>query len=560
MTVDSKKIIYSMVDVGKDYGTKKTLKNISLSYFYGAKIGVLGLNGSGKSTLLKIMAGVEKEFRGEAVLSDGYTVGYLPQEPELNNEQTVQEAVFESVGEVVELLAEFERINEKFGQDLAADELDKLVARQAHVQEQLDTLDAWTIEDRVNYAMSALRCPGKEKKISVLSGGEKRRIALCRLLLKDPDILLLDEPTNHLDAYSVAWLERYLQEYKGTVIAVTHDRYFLDNVAGWILELDRGEGIPFKGNYTAWLEQKEARLRHEQRENLRQHKVLKKELDWIRMTPKARGVKNKARIKAYEDLLNQDQSRLAKELKIYIPPGQRLGNIVLEAKGVSKKYDSQVVCNDLSFFIPAGAIVGIIGPNGTGKTTLLKMIAGLEKPDAGQMRLGSTVDLGYMEQSRQSLNPNKTVFEIISEGKETLLLGKHEINPRSYIAQFNLTGQDQNKKVASLSGGERTRVQLALLLKQCANFILLDEPSNDLDVNTLRALEEALLSFPGSALVISHDRWFLDRVATHILAFESPGNGYWFEGNYSEYKKDYEARTGKKLDEGLNGKYQKLSR
>lgn len=544
MTTDDKKIIYSMVGVGKVHGTKAVLRDISLSYFYGAKIGVLGLNGSGKSTLLKIMAGRETEFRGEAHLSPGYKVGYLEQEPQLEPELTVREVVQQGVQEVVDLLRRFDEINEKFAQELLPDEMEAVLADQAKVQDQLDKLDAWGLDDRLNFAMEALRCPQADKVVKHLSGGERRRVALCRLLIQEPDILLLDEPTNHLDAESIAWLERHLQEYKGTVIAITHDRYFLDNVAGWILELDRGHGIPYKGNYSGWLEQKQKRLAIEARADDRRSNQLAKELEWIRMSPKARQSKNKARITAYENLLNQEQEKVAQDLKIYLPPGPRLGNSVIEAEGISKAYSEQLLYEDLSFSLPPGGIVGIVGPNGAGKTTLFKMISGLETPDKGSFKVGSTVKLGYMEQSRESLDPAKSIYEVISGGNDTVTIGDREVNARAYVAQFNFTGQDQQKKIDVLSGGERNRIQLALLLKQQANVILLDEPSNDLDVNTLRALEEALLNFAGCAVVISHDRWFLDRIATHILAFEGDSNVVWFDGNYSDYEEDRRKRLG----------------
>ncbi|MDD9950683.1 MAG: energy-dependent translational throttle protein EttA [Zetaproteobacteria bacterium] len=536
MTVDDKKIIYSMVGVGKVHGTKKVLRDISLSYFYGAKIGVLGLNGAGKSTLLKIMAGVDKDFIGEVHLSEGYSVGYLKQEPELNPEMTVRENVRQGAAEIVKLLEEFDKINLRFGEDLSADEMDKVLADQARVQDQLDRLDAWSLDDKLNFAMEALHCPDGDLPVTNLSGGERRRVALCRLLIQEPDILLLDEPTNHLDAESIGWLEQHLQAYKGTVIAITHDRYFLDNVAGWILELDRGHGIPYKGNYSGWLEQKQKRLEKESKSEDRRAKQLERELEWIRMSPKARQAKNKARVNAYEQLLNQEQDKLAKELKIYLPPGPRLGTQVIEAHDISKKFGEKNLYQGLNFTLPPGGIVGVVGPNGAGKTTLFRMISGEEQPDTGEFQIGQTVRLGYMEQSRQSLDPDKTLFEVISGGHETITVGGREMNARTYVAQFNFSGQDQQKKVATLSGGERNRVQLALLLKEEANVILLDEPSNDLDVNTLRALEDALLNYAGCAVVISHDRWFLDRIATHILAFHSDGKVDWYDGNYSDYR------------------------
>lgn len=542
---DANKIIYSMVRVGKNHGTKKTLKDISLSYFYGAKIGVLGLNGSGKSTLLKIMAGVDKEFIGEAHLSEGYSVGFLSQEPSLDESKTVKEVVEEAVHETVNLLKRFEEINLAFG-EADPDQMEKLIEEQAKVQDKLDRMDAWNLDDKLNYAMDALRCPPPEAKVKGLSGGERRRVALCRLLLQEPDVLLLDEPTNHLDAESVYWLERHLQQYKGTVIAVTHDRYFLDNVAGWILELDRGEGYPFKGNYSSWLEQKAKRYEVEAKSEEHRNKALQRELEWIRTNPKGRQAKSKARITAYESLLNEgNQERIQKDLKIFVPPGPRLGDVVIEAHGVKKAYGEKVLFENLEFKLPPGGIVGVIGPNGAGKTTLFRLITGTEKPDGGDFKVGSTVKLGYMEQSRLALDPAKTIYETISGGYETVTLGKREVNARSYCAQFNFTGQDQSKKVGDLSGGERNRIQMALLFKEEANVILLDEPTNDLDVNTLRSLEEALENFAGCAVVISHDRWFLDRIATHILAFEGDSNVVWFEGNFSDYEEDKLRRLGK---------------
>jgi sulfate-transporting ATPase len=542
---DANKIIYSMVRVGKNHGTKKTIKDISLSYFYGAKIGVLGLNGSGKSTLLKIMAGVDKDFIGEAHLSEGLTVGFLAQEPELDESKSVKEIVEEAVSETVQLLKRFEEINLAFG-EADPDQMEKLIDEQAKVQDRLDRLDAWKLDDKLNFAMEALRCPPSDARVKDLSGGERRRVALCRLLLQEPDVLLLDEPTNHLDAESVFWLERHLQQYKGTVIAVTHDRYFLDNVAGWILELDRGEGIPFKGNYSSWLEQKAKRYEVEAKSEDSRNKTLQRELDWIRMNPKGRHAKSKARISAYENLLNEsNQDKLQKDLKIFVPPGPRLGDVVIEARGVKKSYGDKLLFDNLEFRLPPGGIVGVIGPNGAGKTTLFRLITGAEKPDSGDFKVGSTVKLGYMEQSRLALDPEKTIYETISGGYEVVNLGSREVNARSYCAQFNFTGQDQSKKVGTLSGGERNRIQMALLFKEAANVILLDEPTNDLDVNTLRSLEEALEVFAGCAVVISHDRWFLDRIATHILAFEGDSKVVWFEGNFSEYEEDKVKRLGK---------------
>ena len=532
--------------VGKSHGEKKVLKDISLSYFYGAKIGVLGLNGSGKSTLLKIMAGVDKEYKGEISKSEGYTIGYLPQEPELDPSKTVKEIVEEGCAETVELLKRFEEINLKFAEELSPEEMDEVLAEQAKVQDRLDALDAWNLDDKLNFAMDALRCPPADQNVQGLSGGEARRVALCRLLLQEPDILLLDEPTNHLDAESVYWLERHLQQYKGTVIAITHDRYFLDNVAGWILELDRGEGIPYKGNYSGWLEAKAKRLDLEKKADDKRAKRLRDELEWVRSSPKARQAKNKARISAYDNLSNAaNQDQLQRDLKIFIPPGPRLGTNVIEAAGVKKQYGEKVLYENLNFNLPQGGIVGIIGPNGAGKTTLFNLITGQDKPDEGTFSVGETVKLGYMEQSRLSLDPEKSVYEVISGGNDVITVGGRDVNARAYVASFNFNGQDQQKKVGVLSGGERNRVQMALLLKEENNVILLDEPTNDVDVNTLRALEEALLAFAGCAVVISHDRWFLDRIATHILAFEGDSHVEWFEGNFTDYEADKVRRLGK---------------
>jgi ATP-binding cassette ChvD family protein len=544
MTVDDKKIIYSMMKVGKVHGQKKVLRDISLSYFYGAKIGVLGLNGSGKSTLLKIMAGVEKDFLGEAHLSEGLTVGFLSQEPELDEAKTVRQIVEEAAFETVNLLKEFDEINLKFGDDMTPDQMDKLIERQAKVQDRLDKLDAWTLDDRLTFAMEALRCPPPDQIVKGLSGGERRRVALCRLLIQDPDILLLDEPTNHLDAESVQWLEKHLQQYKGTVIAVTHDRYFLDNVAGWILELDRGYGIPFKGNYSSWLEQKQKRLEHEAKAEDKRLDTLKRELEWVQMSPRARQAKSKARLSAYESLLAEEHEKVNDDLRIYIPSGPRLGAQVVEASNVRKSFGEKLLFDDLNFSLPRGGIVGVIGANGAGKTTLFRLITGTEMADSGDFRVGASAKVGYMEQSRLSLDPEKNIWETISGGLDIVRQGEREINSRSYVSQFNFTGQDQQKKIGTLSGGERNRVQLALLLKEGANVILLDEPTNDLDINTLRSLEDALLSFAGCAVVISHDRWFLDRVATHILAFEGDSKVTWFEGNYSDYEEDRRRRMG----------------
>ena len=543
MSTEPNKVIYSMVGVGKYYDKKAVLKDIYLSYFYGAKIGVIGLNGSGKSSLLRIMAGVDKEINGEAVLSPGYTVGYLEQEPLIDDSRTVREIVEEAVQETVNLLKEFEEINAKFAEEMSDDEMNALLERQGEVQEKLDHQGAWDLDARLEMAMDALRCPPPDTPVKVLSGGERRRVALCRLLLQKPDILLLDEPTNHLDAESVAWLEHHLQSYAGTVIAVTHDRYFLDNVAGWILELDRGQGIPFKGNYTSWLEQKQERLRHQEKSESERQKTLERELEWIRMTPSARRAKGKARITAYESLLDQESQKRREDLEIPIPPGPRLGNVVIEAEGVSKAYGDNLLLDDMTFKLPPGGIVGVIGPNGAGKTTLFRMIAGGEQPDSGKIRIGETVALGYVDQSR-SLDPKKSIWEEISGGTDLLKIGAREVNSRAYVARFNFSGTDQQKKVGSLSGGERNRVHLAKMLKEGANVLLLDEPTNDLDVNTLRALEEALENFAGCVVVISHDRWFLDRIATHILAFEDDSKIVWFDGNYSEYEADRKLRLG----------------
>jgi sulfate-transporting ATPase len=560
MSIDPNKVIYSMIRVSKFHNKKPVLADISLSYFYGAKIGVLGLNGSGKSTLLKIMAGVDSEFNGETILSKGYTVGYLEQEPLVDETQTVREIVQEGVREAADLLDEFNRINERFAEPMSDDEMDKLIQRQGDVQEKLDALDAWDLDSRLEMAMDALRCPPGETPVNVISGGERRRVALCRLLLKKPDILLLDEPTNHLDAESVAWLEQHLQEYAGTVIAVTHDRYFLDNVAGWILELDRGRGIPWKGNYSSWLEQKQDRLAKEEKSESERRKTLKRELEWIRMAPKARRAKSKARVSAYEKLLDQEGDRLAGELEIYVPPGPRLGNVVVQAKGVSKAYGDKLLVEDMEFSLPPGGIVGVIGPNGAGKTTLFRMLTGQEQPDRGSITVGETVHLTYVDQSRDVLDPEKNIWEMISDGQDTIELGDRQVNSRAYVARFNFTGSDQQKKVGVLSGGERNRVHLARMLKSGANVLLLDEPTNDLDVNTMRALEEALENFGGCAVVISHDRWFLDRIATHMLAFEGDSRAVWFEGNYSDYEEDRRKRLGAAADQPHRIKYRQLTR
>jgi len=554
------KIICSMIQVSKYYDKKPVLKDISLSYFYGAKIGVLGLNGSGKSSLLRIMAGKDTEFNGQLILTPGHTVGYLEQEPILDDAKTVKETVEEAVQTTVELMNEFNRINEKFAEPMSDEEMTRLIERQGDVQEKLDAADAWDLDARLEMAMDALRCPPGDTLVNVLSGGEKRRVALCRLLLRKPDILLLDEPTNHLDAETVAWLEHHLYQYPGTVIAVTHDRYFLDNVAGWILELDQGHGIPWKGNYSSWLEQKKERLRQEEKAESHRQKTLQRELEWIRMTPKARQVKSKARISAYENLLTRESVQRAKDLEIYIPPGPRLGNLVVEAENVSKSYGDRLLVENMSFFLPPGGIVGVVGPNGAGKTTLFKMITDQEIPDTGSIRIGQTVQMAYVDQNRESLDPQKTIWEVISNKEDVIELGTMSVKSRAYVARFNFTGADQQKKVGMLSGGERNRVHLACMLKQGANVILLDEPTNDLDVNTLRALEEALENFAGCAVVISHDRWFLDRIATHILAFEGDSRTIWFEGNYSEYEADRKKRLGADADRPHRIKYRQLTR
>jgi ATP-binding cassette ChvD family protein len=556
---ESNKVIYSMIGVSKHYDKKPVLKDISLSYFYGAKIGVLGLNGSGKTSLLRILAGDDQEFNGETVLSEGYTVGYLEQEPLVNVDKTVRQIVEEGVRETMDLLKEFEEINAKFSEPLSDDEMNALIERQGQVQEKIDALDAWEVDSRLEMAMDALRCPADDTPVSVLSGGEKRRVALCRLLLQKPDILLLDEPTNHLDAESVAWLEQHLQKYPGTVIAVTHDRYFLDNVAGWILELDRGEGIPWKGNYSSWLEQKQERLRREEKSEGSRQKTLQRELEWIRMSPKGRHAKSQARISAYDKLLSQEVERNEKNLEIYIPPGPRLGDKVIEAENVSKAYGDSLLLESMNFSLPPGGIVGVIGPNGAGKTTLFKMITAQEKPDSGSFRLGETVNLTYIDQNRE-LDPNKTIWEEISGGNDQIQLGDRLVNSRAYVARFNLSGSDQQKKIETISGGQRNRVHLAKMLKEGGNVILLDEPTNDLDVNTLRALEEALENFGGCAVVISHDRWFLDRIATHILAFEGNSQVVFFQGNWSAYEADRKKRLGVAAERPHRIKYRRLTR
>ncbi|MGB7201326.1 MAG: energy-dependent translational throttle protein EttA [Pyrinomonadaceae bacterium] len=554
------KIIFSMVKVSKFYDKKPVLKDIYLSFFYGAKIGVLGLNGAGKSSLLRIIAGTDKEFNGEVVFSKGYSVGYLEQEPKLNETKTVQQIVEEAVQSTVDLLKEFEEINTKFAEPMDDDAMAKLIERQGEVQEKLDHADAWDLDSRLEMAMDALRCPPPESVISTLSGGEKRRVALCRLLLQKPDILLLDEPTNHLDAETVGWLEQHLQKYEGTIIAVTHDRYFLDNVAGWILELDRGEGIPYQGNYSSWLEQKGTRLAQEARSEDKLQKTLERELEWIRMSPKGRHAKGKARINDYEEMVASKSEKRADDLEIYIPPGPRLGDVVIEAHKVSKAYGDTVLFEDLEFSLPKGGIVGVIGPNGAGKTTLFRLITGQENADGGVFKVGETVKLGYVDQSRDSLDGEKTVFDEIADGLDNVTLGTRTMNARTYVSKFNFSGADQQKFVGQLSGGERNRVHLAKMLKTGANVLLLDEPTNDIDVNTMRALEEALENFAGCAVVISHDRWFLDRIATHILAFEGDSHVEYFDGNYSEYEEDRKRRLGHDADQPHRIKYRSLTR
>ncbi len=551
-----------MFRVGKMYPpNKQVLRDISLSFYYGAKIGVLGLNGAGKSTLLKIMAGVEKNFNGEAHPGDGITVGYLQQEPQLDDSKTVKENVQDGMGEIVHLMRRFEEINNEFANpDMDPDKMEKLLAEQADVQEKIEHANGWDLDRTLEMAMDALRLPPPEASVKHLSGGERRRVALCRLLLQKPDILLLDEPTNHLDAESVAWLEQHLKNYEGTVVAVTHDRYFLDNIAGWILELDRGHGIPWEGNYSSWLDQKQQRLAQEEKAETKRQKTLERELEWIRMSPRARQAKSKARISAYEKMLAEDRPDKVDEIEIYIPPGPRLGKVVIEAENISKAYGDKVLFDNLSFKIPAGSLVGVIGGNGAGKTTLFRMITGQEKPDTGDIRLGDTVQLAYVDQSRDALNPENTVWEEISDGKnETILLGKREVSSRAYCARFNFTGADQQKKLGMLSGGERNRVHLAKMLKSGGNVLLLDEPTNDLDVNTLRALEEALVNFAGCAIIISHDRWFLDRICTHIMAFEDEGRVVLFEGNFQEYEEDKKKRLGPESVQPHRVKYKRLT-
>jgi len=556
---DDKKIIFSMVGVGKTYPPhKKVLNNISLSFFYGAKIGVIGLNGSGKSTLLRIIAGKEKSFEGQVVFSPGYSIGLLEQEPQLDEDKTVRETVEEGLTRIVGLLREYEEIANRFSEPLPEEEMNRLLERQGQLTEQIDAAGGWELDSTISRAMDALNCPEGDVPVSILSGGERRRVALCRLLLQQPDILLLDEPTNHLDAESVQWLEVYLRNYPGTVIAVTHDRYFLDNVAGWILELDRGEGIPWKGNYSSWLEQKARRLEMEEKTESRRRKTLERELEWVRMAPKARQAKSKARLNAYEKLLGEDVKVKEERLEIFIPNGPRLGQKVIEARQVAKAYGDKLLFENLNFVLPPAGIVGVIGPNGAGKTTLFRLIIGLEKPDAGEFVVGETVRLGYVDQAHAAIDPQKTVFEVISGGSDFIRMGGREINARAYVARFNFTGADQEKKVHMLSGGERNRLHLALTLKEEANVLLLDEPTNDIDVNTLRALEEGLENFAGCAVIISHDRWFLDRVATHILAFEGNAQVYFFEGGFSEYEENRKKRTGETTPKRF--RFKKLTR
>lgn len=553
--------IYVMKNLSKTYpGGREVLKNIWLSFFPGAKIGVLGPNGAGKSTLLKIMAGIETEFNGEAWAAEGASVGYLPQEPQLDPSKNVMENIMDGVGPVRDLLKQFEEVSMKFGEEMTDDEMNALIAEQAELQEKIDACNGWDIERTIEIAMDALRCPPADADVTKLSGGEKRRVALCRLLLSKPDLLLLDEPTNHLDAESVAWLQQHLHDYEGTVVMVTHDRYFLDNVTGWILELDRGEGIPYEGNYSSWLEQKEKRLAQEAKEETARQRTIKEELEWIRQSPRARQAKSKARIQAFENLVAQSGNETLGQAQIVIPPGPRLGDVVIQAEKLSKGFGDRLLFEDLTFKLPPGGIVGVIGANGTGKTTLMKLITGQETPDSGTIRIGDTVVLGYVDQSRDALNPNKTVWEEISQGEDEVVLGKRKMPSRAYVGQFNFKGADQQKKVGQLSGGERNRVHMAKMLKSGANVILLDEPTNDLDVDTLRALEEALLAFPGCAVVTSHDRWFLDRIATHILAFEGDSHVEWFEGNYEEYEADKKRRLGADADQPHRVKYKPLVR
>ncbi len=554
---DDKKIIFSMVGLNKSFGPQKqVLKNIYLSFFYGAKIGIIGLNGAGKSTLLKIIAGIEKEYQGEVVWSPGYSVGYLEQDPKLDPNKTVREVVQEGVQPIMDMLKEYDDINMAFAEPDA--DFDKLLARQAELQDKLDAADAWNIDQKLDRAMDALRCPPDDANVTTLSGGERRRVALCRLLLQQPDVLLLDEPTNHLDAESIDWLEQHLQQYAGTVICITHDRYFLDNVAGWILELDRGEGIPWKGNYSSWLEQKTTRMAQEEKQASKRRKTLERELEWIRMAPKARHAKQKARLESYDRMLNEEQKEREEKLEIFIPNGPRLGNKVINAEGVAKSFGDRLLFEDLNFMLPPNGIVGVIGPNGAGKTTLFRMIIGTEKADKGTFSVGETVKIGYVDQQHTDIDPNKSVFEQISGGTEFIRVAGREINARAYLSRFNFTGADQEKKCGVLSGGERNRLHLALTLKSEANVLLLDEPTNDIDVNTLRALEEGLENFAGCAVVISHDRWFLNRICTHILAYEGDGKVFWFEGSYSEYEENKKMRLGEEACQPKRVKYRGL--
>ncbi|MCA9471617.1 MAG: energy-dependent translational throttle protein EttA [Nitrospirales bacterium] len=558
MSADEKQVIFSLIGVGRVHPPKKqVLKDIYLSFYYGAKIGVLGLNGSGKSTLLRIIAGVDQDYLGEITFSKGYSVGLLEQEPQLESGKTVKEVVEEGKAELIGLLHEYEAVSARFAEEMSPEDMEKLIEKQSQLQEKIEAANGWELEHELEVAMDALRCPPSDTVVDHLSGGERRRVALCRLMIQEPDILLLDEPTNHLDAESVQWLEQHLRQYKGTVIAVTHDRYFLDNVAGWILELDRGHGIPFQGNYSSWLEQKQQRLEKEEKAESKRRKTLERELEWIRMSPKGRQAKGKARVTRYEQLMSEEQDRQSQELEIYVPPGPRLGDVVIEAKGLSKSFGDKLLFDGLSFTLPRGGIVGVIGPNGAGKTTLFRMVIGQEKPDAGDFTIGETVKLGYVDQDR-TLDGNKTVWEVISDDQETITLGKSEVNSRGYVSRFNFAGADQQKKVNDLSGGERNRVHLARMLKEGANVLLLDEPTNDLDVNTLRALEEGLEQFGGCAVVTSHDRWFLDRIATHILAFEGDSDVVWFEGNYSDYEADRKKRLGKSAERPHRIRYRKL--
>ena len=560
MANEGNKVIYSMIGVSKIYEKKPVLKDIYLSYFYGAKIGVIGLNGSGKSSLLKILAGVDDEFLGKTILSPGYTVGYLEQEPRLDESKTVRQIVEQGVQSTMDVINEYNAVNEKFTEEMSDDEMTKLCDRQAVLQEKMDAQDAWDMDSRLEMAMDALRCPPGDTLVKVLSGGEKRRVALCRLLLQKPDILLLDEPTNHLDAESVAWLEHHLQKYEGTIIAVTHDRYFLDNVAGWILELDRGQGIPWQGNYSSWLEQKQNRLKNEEKSEGERIKTLERELEWIRLSPKGRHAKSKARISAYEELLEKNQEKESGTREMFIAPGSRLGDLVIEAKDVNKGYGDKLLVEGMTFSLPPGGIVGVIGPNGAGKTTLFRMITNQETPDTGTIRIGDTVKLAYVDQSRDALDPNKNIWEMISDGQDIIPIGTRQINSRAYVSRFNFSGADQQKKVGTLSGGERNRVHLARMLKEGANVLLLDEPTNDLDINTLRALEDSLENFAGCVVVISHDRWFLDRICTHILAFEGESKTLLFDGNYSEYEEDRKSRLGAAASQPHRIKYRQLTR